>query len=82
MLTTGTEVPVVTETTVSTDLLETLKVVTDLTLDVVREHLRVLTSSKVLLSVKEPLWDLELLGRLQDVHNALKLVRVELTSAG
>jgi hypothetical protein len=60
-LTTGTEVPVVTQTTVGTNLLQTLKVITELGLDVVRQDLRVLTSREVLLSVKEPRRDLELL---------------------
>ena len=61
VLTTGTEVPVVTQTTVGTNLLQTLKVITELGLDVVRQDLRVLTSREVLLSVKEPRRDLELL---------------------
>ena len=61
VLTTGTEVPVVTQATVGTNLLQTLKVITELGLDVVRQDLRVLTSREVLLSVKEPRRDLELL---------------------
>ena len=61
VLTTGTEVPVVTQTTVGTNLLQTLKGITELGLDVVRQDLRVLTSREVLLSVKEPRRDLELL---------------------
>ena len=50
-----------TQTTVGTNLLQTLKVITELGLDVVRQDLRVLTCREVLLSVKEPRRDLELL---------------------
>ena len=81
VLTTGTEVPVVTQTTVGTNLLQTLKVITELGLDVVRQDLRVLTSREVLLSVKEPRRDLELLRRLEDIDNTFQFIRVELTGA-
>lgn len=81
VLTTGTEVPVVTQTTVSADLLQTLKVIAELGLDVVRQNLRVLTGREVLLSVKEPRRNLELLRRLKDVDNTLQFIRVELTRA-
>lgn len=80
VLTTGTQVPVVTETTVDTHLLHALNVVTKLSLNTVGEHLRVLTSGDVLLPVKEPVGDLELSRGLEDVDNALKLIRVKLTS--
>lgn len=71
-----------TETTVGTDLLQALKVVTQLSLNVVRQNLRVLAGGEVLLSVKEPGGNLELLRRLEDVDNALKLIRVEFTGTG
>lgn len=61
MLTTGTELPVVTQTTVGTDLLQALQVITQLSLDVVRQNLRVLAGGEVLLPVKEPGGNLELL---------------------
>ena len=70
-----------TKTTVGTNLLQTLKVITELGLDVVRQDLRVLTSREVLLSVKEPRRNLELLRRLKDVDNTLQFIRVELTRA-
>lgn len=81
MLATGTEVPVVTQTTVRTNLLHAFKVIAELGLDVVRQNLCIFTSNKVLLTVKEPAWDLELGRRLEDVDNTLELIRVELTSA-
>jgi hypothetical protein len=54
VLTTDTEAPVVTETTVSTDLLEALKIVTELGVDTVGEGLRVLAVDNVALPVEEP----------------------------
>lgn len=80
VLTTGTEVPVVTQTTVDAHLLHALEVVTQLGLHSVREQLGVLAGGEVLLPVKEPVGDLELGRRLEDVDNALKLIRVQLTS--
>ena len=58
VLTTDTETPVVTETTVGTDLLEALKVVTELGVDTVGEDLRVLAVDNVALPVEEPGGDL------------------------
>lgn len=66
VLTTDTETPVVTETTVSADLLEALKVVTHLLVDLVRDNVRVLAVVEVTLTVKEPGGDLELGGVLHD----------------
>ena len=70
-----------TQTTVGTNLLQTFKVITELGLDVVRQDLRVLTCREVLLSVKEPRRDLELLRRLEDIDNTFQFIRVELTGA-
>lgn len=58
MLTTNTEAPVVTETTVSADLLEALEVVTELRVDTVGEHLAVLAVDDIALPVQEPAGDL------------------------
>lgn len=54
VLTTDTEAPVVSETTVSADLLEALEIVTELGVDTVGEDLGVLAVDNVALSVKEP----------------------------
>lgn len=80
VLATSTKLPVVTKTTVGTNLLQALQVVTQLSLDIVRQNLRVLARGEVLLPVKEPGGNLELLRRLKDVDDALKLIRVEFTS--
>lgn len=81
VLTANTETPVVTETTVRADLLETLKVLTHLLVDLVGKHVRVLAVGHVLLTVKEPSGDLELSRVLHDGDNALELIRVELSGA-
>ena len=54
MLTTHTEAPVVSETTVGTDLLETLEIFTELAVDAVGQDLGVLAVDDVALPVKEP----------------------------
>lgn len=81
VLTTDTEAPVVTETTVVTDLLETLKILTHLVVKTVGEDLGVGTVLDILLPVKEPGGDLVLQGVLDDVDDTLKLLVGELTSA-
>lgn len=80
MLAANAEAPVVTETTVSADLLEALEIVTELGVDTVGEDLRVLAVDNVALSVEEPGGDLVLGGVLDDGDDTLKLFRGELTS--
>jgi hypothetical protein len=58
VLTTDTEAPVVTETTVSADLLQALKIVTELAVDAVGEDLAVLAIDDIALPVEEPAGDL------------------------
>lgn len=81
MLTTHAEAPVVTETTVGADLLETLKILTELGVDTVGQHLRVLAVHNVALPVEEPRGDLVLGRVLDDGDNSLELFRGELTGA-
>ena len=80
MLTPDTETPEVTETTVRTDLLQTLQVSTQLLVDRVGENVAVLAVDNVPLPVQEPHRDLELCRVLDDVDETLKLIRVELSS--
>lgn len=54
VLTTDTQAPVVSETTVSADLLQALEIITELGVDTVGENLGVLAVDNVALSVKEP----------------------------
>ena len=58
VLATDTEAPVVTETTVSADLLQALKVVTELAVDTVGKGLAVLAIDDIALPVEEPGGDL------------------------
>jgi hypothetical protein len=58
VLTTDTEAPVVTETTVSADLLQALEIVTELGGDTVGEDLAVLAIDDITLPVEEPGGDL------------------------
>lgn len=68
------------QTTVGTDLLQSLQIVTELGVDTVGQNLRILAIDNVLLSVQEPCRNLELRGVLDDGDNAFELVRVEFTS--
>jgi hypothetical protein len=81
VLTTDAEAPVVAETSVGTDLLQSLEIVTELGVDTVGEDLEVLAVDNVALSVQEPRGDLVLGGVLDDGDNALELFRGEFTSA-
>jgi hypothetical protein len=81
VLTTDAEAPVVAETSVGTDLLQSLEVLTELGVDTVGEDLEVLAVDNVALSVEEPRGDLVLGGVLDDGDDALELFRGEFTSA-
>lgn len=81
MLTTDTEAPVVTETTVSADLLQALEVVTELGGDTVGEDLAVLAIDDIALPVEEPAGDLVLERVLDDGDDTLKLFGGEVTGA-
>jgi hypothetical protein len=58
VLTTDTEAPVVSQTTVGADLLQTLQVITELAVDAVGEDLGVLAIDDIALPVEEPGGDL------------------------
>ena len=81
MLTTHPETPVVTQTAVGADTLETLEILTGLAVETVGNDLGVLAIGDVALSVQEPCWDLVLGGALEDGDHSLKLFGGELTSA-
>ena len=72
VLTTDTETPVVTETTVRADLLEALEILTVLAVETVGKDLVVLAVHDIALSVQEPGGDLVLGGVLEDGDNALE----------
>jgi len=71
----------VTETTVSTDLLQALEIVTELGSNTVGEDLAVLAIDNIALPVEEPRGNLVLEGVLDDGDDTLKLFGGEVTSA-
>ena len=79
VLTTDTETPVVTKTTVTPDLLQPLQIVTELRFEIVGEDLVVLAVDDVALSVDEPEGDLVGEGVLDDGDDALELFGGKLT---
>lgn len=81
VLTTDTETPVVSETTVGADLLQALEILTELGVDTVGKDVGVLAIDDIALSVQEPGGDLVLGRVLDDGDDSLELFRGELTGA-
>lgn len=81
VLTTDTQTPVVTQTTVGADLLQALEILTELAVQTVGQNLGVLAVGDVALSVEEPGGDLVLGGVLEDGDDTLEFFGGELTSA-
>lgn len=73
------QTPEVSDTSVGSDLLQSLQVVSQLRLHVVGQDVVVLTVNLVLLSVQEPSWDLVLGWVLHDGHDSLQLLLGQLT---
>lgn len=81
MLTSHLQAPVVSDTSVSSDLLQSLQVVSQLRLNTVGQDVVVLTVGEVSLSVQEPGWNLVFSWVLHDGHNSLQLLLSQLTSS-
>ena len=81
VLTTNTDTPVVTETTVVTDLLQTFEIFTELGVKNVGDDLRRLAVNNILLSVEEPVGDLVLGRVLENSDNTFQFFRREFTSS-
>lgn len=79
MLTSDLQAPEVSDTSVGSDLLQSLQVISQLGLQVVGQDVVVLTVNLVLLSVQEPRWDLVLGWVLHDGDNSLQLFLGQLT---
>lgn len=75
------QTPVVSQTSVGADLLQTLQILTELAVHAVGQHLVVLAVYNVALSVEEPRGDLVLRRVLDDGDNALEFFRGELAGA-
>jgi hypothetical protein len=81
VLTTDTDVPVMTETSVTAGLLQTLNLLTVGGVQDIRNHLGGLTGGEVLLTIQEPGLDLELERVVAHSDDLVDLVSGHLTSA-
>ena len=81
MLATDAQAPEVTQTTVGADLFESLQILTQLGVQVVGRHLGELAVADVLLSIEEPVGDLELARVRDDGDQALHLLLGQLSGA-
>ena len=77
VLAASSETPVVTQTTVSTDFLQTLQILTDLVVQDVGHHLVGLTVLVIPLSVEEPIRDLVLAWVLK--NNVIKIKKISVS---
>ncbi len=68
-----------TKTTMSTDLLQALQIITKLGIDTVSENLRVLAIDDIALTIEEPGWDLVLGRVLDDGDDSLEFFGSEFT---
>jgi hypothetical protein len=80
VLSTNTKAPVVTETTMSTDLLQSLKILTKLGIDTVGKNLGIFAIDDIALTIEEPSGDLVLGRILNDCDDSLEFFGGELTS--
>lgn len=79
VLTSDLQAPEVSDTSVGSDLLQSLQVISQLRLQTVGQDVVVLTVNLVLLSVQEPGWDLVLSWVLHDGDNSLQFFLGQLT---
>jgi hypothetical protein len=70
-----------TKTTMISDLLQTLKILTKFGIELRRHELRVLSILDILLSVKEPVWNFIGAWVGYNVHNCLKLFSTQFSCA-
>lgn len=80
VLTSHSETPVVSQTTMRSDLLQSLQVLSQLAFHVVCQDLRILAIDNIPLSVQEPGWNFVLCRVLNDRDDSLELFRRDLTS--
>lgn len=81
VLTSNLKTPEVSETSVSSDLLQTFQVLTELVVKLVDEEVGVLAVDNVTLSVEEPSRDLVLFWALDNGDNSLELFDSKLTGS-
>lgn len=80
VLPTHPETPEMSQSTMSPNLLQPLKVITEFRVHTVGQYLIVLSIDDILLPVQEPSRNFELGGVLNDGNKTFKLVRVEFSS--
>jgi hypothetical protein len=80
VLTPDTKTPIVSQSTMSPDLLQSLEIFTEFAVDTVGENLVVLAIDNITLTIKKPCGNLVLSGVLDDSDDALKLFGCKLTS--
>jgi hypothetical protein len=80
VLSTHSDVPPVTKTTMSADLLHALDIITVLGSNVLCENLRVLSSLEILLPIQEPERNLELTRVLNDGNNLFDFISSQFSS--
>nr|ACU14197.1 unknown [Glycine max] len=80
MLATYTKTPVVSQTTMVPDFLESLEIIPELHIKSIRHNLRVFAILVILLSVQKPVWDLELPRVRHHSHHTVQLSSSQLTS--
>ena len=73
VLSTHLKTPVVTVTTVQTDLLHTLKILTKFRVKVIAKHMKVFAGTPVLATVHEPSWHIELSWVVENGTDLLNL---------
>lgn len=81
VLSTDAQTPVVAQTSVGADLLQSLQVLTELAVNAVGKQVAVLAVDDIALSVEEPGWNLVLGGVLEDGDNALEFFGGKLAGA-
>jgi len=81
MLTPNPNTPPVPQTTMGSNLLHPLNIITQLRIEILGEHLRVLSRLEILLPIQEPRWDLKLPRVLDDGHELLNLIGGEFARA-
>ena len=81
VLTSDSETPVMSETSVGSDLLQSLQILTQFVVQLVTEDLGELAVLDILLPVEEVVWDFVLAGVLHDLHDSLKFLLGDLSCA-
>ena len=75
MLSTNTNTPPVTKTTMGSNFLETFNIITKFGIHTLRKDLRVLSRFEILLTIQKPKWNFELTRILNNGHELFNFIR-------